>query len=307
MLFGFGRRPGDTTLRRKKQQKQQVTARQAIPGLRILEKIAAGGFCTVFKAQHVPTGETVALKVLAPRAALDPSLVQRFLLEARLLCSFDHPNLVKGFGCGKAKGLVHLVMEWVKGESAQGLLEQWNGALEPRVALDLIAQVAAALQYLHEQGIVHRDVKPANILVTPTGRAKLCDLGLAYKVDPNVSSGAHAGLTAGTPGYMSPEQARGKIKLDVRSDLYALGASLYHMVTGEAPVHDPLRPDLRRQAVLDGIARKRRHSVGFDRATVHFVLRLMEDDPQQRYPSATDLVRDIRQHQEGILTFPASR
>ncbi len=296
----FFRRKGDTTSSRKK---DKGTTRQAIPGLRVLEKIGTGGFGSVFKAQHVPTGRLVALKILSPRGALDPPTVERFVFEARLLCELDHPNLVKGFGFGKSKGLIHLVMEYVRGDSVLQLLDQWNGAIDAKVALRIVQQVAQALDHLHEKGIVHKDIKPGNILFTPKGGVKVCDLGLAAKVDPSVSSGAYAPTTVGTREYVSPEQAAGKVKLDARSDVYSLGASLYHMVTGDPPRNDPADPEVRRAHVLEGLARAQRASTGMDRAVTYFLLRMMDPDPKKRYATPRDLVTEIQHHLDGIRNF----
>lgn len=302
MLTKWLRKKPHTTTRRKRPtpEKDPVTARQVIPGLRIQGKLGAGGFATVFRAQHVQSRTTVALKVLSPRAALDPRAVERFLSEARLICQFEHPNLVRGFGFGKSKGLIHLIMEYVEGDSVLDLLDQWKGALAPRIALDITRQVAEALDYLQQRGFVHRDIKPSNLLYTPRGRVKVCDLGLAESAGIGSESGAAAELTSGTPGYMAPEQARGSAGLDARADIYSLGATLYHMITGEAPAHDPGNPERRKRHVLDGVERAQRCGTGIDRTVISFLLRMMEEDPARRFPTPKELAREISDHLDGL-------
>lgn len=199
----------------------------------ILSKLGQGGMGAVFKAKHASTGKIVALKVLPPRLAKDPAFVVRFQREAEAAGKLHHPNIVQGIEVGQSpEGYHYLVMEFVDGRSVQKILRE-KGFLPEAEALNLALQVAKALDHAAQSRIVHRDIKPDNILVTADGVAKLSDLGLAKDVvDTSLTV---TGAALGTPLYMSPEQARGERTVDTRSDIYSLGATLYHMVTGEPP------------------------------------------------------------------------
>jgi serine/threonine-protein kinase len=198
----------------------------------VVERIARGGMGAVFRGECRLTGESVALKVLAgERAKRDPDAA-RFLREARLACVLKHDGIVRGHGFGTDRGLRYFAMELVPGESLRQRLKR--GPLTPVEGASLGARVAGALAYAHARGVVHRDVKPDNILVGADGQIKVCDLGLAreHGVDATVTS---SGCSIGTPRYMSPEQARGEKDVDGRSDIYSLGVTLYHALTGNPP------------------------------------------------------------------------
>lgn len=259
----------------------------------IQDLIGHGAMGAVFKARQRSMDRIVAVKILRPRLARNPEYVRRFFQEARAAARLNHPNIVLAIGVGEDHGLYYFAMERVEGHTAKLLLKA--GTFEEARGLEIARQVALALDYAWTQEhIVHRDVKPANIIITPKGSVKLADLGLAH--DPDlVEQGAQTtkGGIMGTPLYIAPEQIRRQPDLDVRCDLYALGATLFHIVTGRppfeggdsksvmarhlsAPVPDPreIRPDL---------------SEGFAR----IVTRLMAKDRDERYPDAQALVADI--------------
>jgi serine/threonine-protein kinase len=259
----------------------------------IQDLIGHGAMGAVFKAGQRSMDRIVAVKILRPRLAEDPEYVQRFFEEARAAARLNHPNLVLAIDVGQDHGLYYFAMERVEGHTAKLLMRA--SPFDETRGLEIARQVALALDYAWTQEhIVHRDVKPANIIITPKGTVKLADLGLAH--DPELAEQGRKttnGGIVGTPLYIAPEQVRRRLDLDVRCDLYALGASLFHMVAGrppfegknskdvvakhlKAPVPDPreIRPDL---------------SEGFARV----VMRLMAKSRDDRYASAKDLVADI--------------
>ncbi len=209
-----------------------------IGGYEILAKLGAGTVGTVYRAKQVALDRIVALKILNPTYAKRPDFVERFVDEARTAGRVNHPNVCQVYDVGEDRDVYYFSMELIDGPSVADMLRE-RGRLPVPEALDIARQVALALKAAHSQGLVHRDVKPANVLVTGDGLAKLVDLGLAKDV---VSSGGKAAPqesgVAGTPYYMAPEQAQ-SADVDIRSDIYSLGATLYHMLVGEPPFTGP--------------------------------------------------------------------
>jgi len=196
----------------------------------LLEKIGQGGMGVVFKARQISLDRIVALKILSPKLAADASFAERFTKEARAVAKLSHPNIVNGIDVQK-DGKYHLfAMEFVEGETALRILR--NQPFTEARALDVAIQVTRALEHASKLGMVHRDIKPDNIMVTSRDEAKVLDYGLAKLVE-NSPSTSQVGLAVGTPHYIAPEQARGEVDVDSRADIYALGGTLYHMVTGQ--------------------------------------------------------------------------
>ncbi len=200
---------------------------QRLAGLELIELVGIGGAAEVYRARHPRYGD-VAVKVLSQRA--DPEMILRFNREAQLLAQLDHPHIVHLYEMGEEAGLRYLVMEWMPGGSLKDRLQK--GPLPWQDAVRYGREIAEALAYAHTRGIVHRDIKPGNILFDAAGRAKLTDFGLAHWAE--ASAMTRTGTLLGTVFYLSPEQAVGR-KVDARSDLYALGALLYEMIIGEPP------------------------------------------------------------------------
>src|SRR5437773_277635 len=202
-----------------------------IPGYTLHGKIGQGGVGTVYKATQTSVNRLVAIKVLAPQATKDPSYVSRFFQEARAAGKLSHQNLIAAIDVGEANGLYYFVMEFVTGRSSREILNA-EGPFDAPRALDLALQMCEALDYIHQHQLVHRDIKPENILLTPEGTVKLCDLGLAKSTAAAEQSLTQEGIAVGTPYFMSPEQCRGDRDIDIRADLYSLGATLFFLVTG---------------------------------------------------------------------------
>jgi serine/threonine-protein kinase len=214
-------------------QSASTSSKLSIPGYELISRIGQGAMGTVYKAKQVSMDRVVAIKVLSPRYSKDRTFVERFLREARAVAKLNHENIITGIDVGEANGHHYFVMEFVDGAPVTTLMKR-DGRLDEQRCLRIGLQVARALSHAHKNGIVHRDIKPENIMLTATGGAKLCDLGLAKqtKGDADVTMD---GTSVGTPNYISPEQARGEDKIDIRSDIYSLGASLYHMAVGAPP------------------------------------------------------------------------
>ncbi len=272
---------------------------EPIPGIRIMGKLGVGGTATVFLAENLKTGDKVALKIMHPSLAKDEKAVRRFQRESALLVSFDHPNLVKGFSQGMMGPLPYLVMECLEGESAQEALDREKHFAEAH-SLELIQETAKAIDYMQSRGIIHRDIKPGNIFLLKDGRVKVIDLGFAQEMGS--AAAGEEETTSGTVQYMSPEQARGQRDLDVRADIYSLGATLYHMVMGETPFSGSDSLEVMAKQVmeaLDGGIKNRRLSKHMH----YFVERMMSKDKDLRYATPHELVEDINEQIEGFRSL----
>ena len=196
---------------------------------RILETVASGGTAVLYRALQISLDRVVAVKRLHPHLTQDENFTRRFVLEAKAAASLDHQNIVRVIDFGVEEGSYQMVMEFVEGESLKEVFDRWR-PMHPELALALVHQVCRGLEHAHAKGIVHRDIKPGNIMLTKMGVAKITDFGLAKLTQSNSSQTA-ADSILGTPLYMSPEQAFGE-SVDQRSDLFSLGTVLYELLTG---------------------------------------------------------------------------
>src|SRR5262245_50174222 len=204
---------------------------------RVLAHLGAGAMGAVYRAVDETNGKEVDLKVLPPETAARPTAIHRFLREARHGALLRHPHIAEIQGFGEHQGTYFLAMEFVQGQDLLQRIQQ-HGPVPPDEARQILAQVASALDYVHRAGIVHRDVKPSNILLTvKDGRlvAKLTDLGLSRMAHPDEYRVTCEGMTVGTVDYLAPEQARDSGAADIRSDMYSLGCTVFHMLAGKPP------------------------------------------------------------------------
>ncbi len=268
-----------------------------IPGYEILSLLGQGGMGAVYKARQKSLDRIVALKILPPRAAKDENFIRNFISEARTVAKLNHENIIAGIDVGEANGTYYFAMEHVEGESLARLVEK-DGPLEEHRALEITAQMARALEHAHKHGLVHRDVKPQNILLAKNDVAKLCDLGLAKQMGQD-DRGHVAGIPLGTPHYLSPEQARGEADVDIRSDIYSLGASLYHMLTGEPPFTGDSPMVLMTKHLTEEPIPPRRKNEEISKAASDLVLHMMAKDKEERPQSPTEVLEEIQRVQSG--------
>lgn len=215
-------------------QKLSLLLGEEIPGYEILDKLGQGAMGEVYKARQLSMNRLVAVKKLHPRLAAKPHILDRLVREAHLAARLSHNNIVQAIDVGSAGKTHYFVMEYVAGTTIKDELEDGK-VYEEREAVEITLQIAQALQHAHRRGLIHRDVKPGNIILTLDGIAKLADLGMARDTSNRAIAQEEKGMAMGTPYYMAPEQVRGEEDIDVRADIYSLGATLYHMVTGQPP------------------------------------------------------------------------
>lgn len=273
--------------------------RDLIPGFDIKAHLGSGGMSKVFAARDEESGEEVALKVLEPRLAHDDAQRARFLREGELLCRFDHDNLVGGRRVVESDGMVAIAQELVPGVELLGLIEE-RGAFREDAALYVVLQIARGLIHMHEHGVVHRDIKPGNVLITDDNTVKICDLGLAATGGETQDD---ADVTVGTVEYISPEQARGEGGLDVRSDIYALGVTLYHLVVGDIPFKGEDSQETMAKRFVESLSSPKLSQVS---PHVHyFIQKMMATDKEVRYQSPAELVEDIEESIRGNKSLSA--
>jgi serine/threonine-protein kinase len=265
---------------------------QQIPGYELLEKLGRGSMGTVYKAQQLSMNRLVAVKMLHPKLAADPRLLKRLVREAHLAAKLSHNNIVQAIDVGAAGSLHYFVMEYVQGTTIKQELEAGKIYSEAE-AVEIVLQIAQALQHAHRRGLIHRDVKPANIILTADRVAKLADLGMARETTDEAMARAEKGLTIGTPFYIAPEQIYGQEDIDGRADIYSLGATFYHMITGQPPFPgDKIEPVL--DAHLHQELTPPDHlNTSLSSGAGEVVEFMMAKDREQRYRSPEDLILDL--------------
>ena len=257
----------------------------------ILDRLGAGAMGTVFKARHLKLSRIVALKVLRPSLARDARYVERLRREARIVAALNHPNIVTGYDLGEEGGYHYFVMELVEGRSLRALLAEWGIFSEDQVR-NVATQVASALDHAFLRNVIHRDIKPGNILIDDAGAVKVTDMGLAK--GPADLSLTRDGSTVGTPQYISPEQARNPQDADIRSDLYSLGATLYHMATGQPPFQGASMTEVILQVLHDTPVSPRVINPELSEGMSLVIRKLLSKSPQLRYQTPRELLDDLQ-------------
>jgi len=257
----------------------------------VLSKIAEGGMGTVYKAKSRVTGDIVAVKVISPGPARNPVVLQRFEREFLAAKVLDHPNVVRALEYCTTGPHPFLVMEFVDGESLGQRIER-TGAVAEEEAVGLISQVCDGLQRAHKQGLVHRDVKPDNIMVNQDGVAKLTDMGLVKEVENDLNL-TKTGRGLGTPHYMAPEQFRNAKNVDVRGDVYSLGATLYALVTGTVPFENSNPLDCWMKKIRNEFPAPRELNKAVSERVDWAIRRAMSAEPSQRPASCREFIEDL--------------
>jgi WD40 repeat protein len=278
----------------------------AVPGYEILGELGRGGMGVVYKALHLRLNRVVAVKMILGGAHASEADLVRFLAEAEAVAHLQHLNIVQIYGSGQHKGLPFFTLEFVPGGS---LADKVRAApLPPRAAAHLIEQLARGVGYAHAQGVVHRDLKPGNVLLGADGTPKVTDFGLAKRVEGGAGL-TRTGTVMGTPSYMAPEQAGGQKDVGPAADIYALGAILYELLTGRPPFQAPTAVDTVMQVVTNEPVPPRRLQPKLPRDLETICLKCLQKEPHRRYASAAELADDLARFREDrpIVARPVGR
>ncbi len=276
-----------------------------IGNFEITRLIGTGGMGKVYEARQISLNRRVALKILSRKRSTSEKMMQRFLVEVRATASLQHPNIVTVYEADIKGDLLFLAMAYVDGQSVDKTLESTNKPIPERDALLYAQKVAEAMAYAwRHQKLLHRDIKPANIIIDRTGAVHLCDLGIAKRPTDEVEL-ASAGMAIGTPHYMSPEQGQGLVDLDFRSDIYSLGASLFHMVTGTLPFDAEDAVNVITKQIMEPLPDPQERNPKVSRETCKLLQLMMGKLPEQRHSSWDELIHDIQRVRKGLA--PAFR
>ena len=265
---------------------------------RVVQKVGEGGMGAIFKVKKQGSDRVVALKLLSREVSKLKDWRARFQREAKVAINLDHPNIVRGIEIGQEKDRFYYVMEFIEGANLSDLIHNQGAVPEPR-ALEWMIQLAEGIDYIDSKKLVHRDIKPDNIIVTPQGVAKLTDLGLAKSIAANSPQITATGTAVGTPGYMSPEQIRGDKAVDIRTDLYSLGATFYFALTGRKPFEGDSFQEVLVKHLNDQLPSPKAHMGRLSDEICRIVEKLMAKERKDRYRGAGDLLKDLRSLQRG--------
>ncbi|MFM1823310.1 MAG: Serine/threonine-protein kinase PknB [Planctomycetota bacterium] len=271
---------------------EAVKSSQQIPGYQIIRKLGAGAMATVFLARQLSLDRLVAIKVLPKKYSSNPNFIERFYKEGRAAAKLSHNNIVAAYDVNQAGEHHYFVMEYVDGDTVYDRIVA-RKRLPERESLEIIRQVASALQHAHEMGFIHRDIKPKNIMMTTAGVAKLADLGLARAISDKEAAEAESGRAYGTPYYISPEQIRGAVDIGPAADLYGLGATFYHMVTGKVPFEGTTPSQVMHKHLKQPLVPPDHVIPQISGGTALIIETMLKKDPRERYARAADLVRDL--------------
>jgi beta-lactam-binding protein with PASTA domain/predicted Ser/Thr protein kinase len=267
----------------------------------VVRKLGAGGMANVYLAEDQELGRRVAIKILNDRHANDEQFVERFRREAKNAAALSHPNIVSIYDRGEAEGSYYIAMEYLDGRSLKELIVS-RGPAPITVAVEYARQILQALRFAHRHGIVHRDIKPHNVLVDAEGRVKVTDFGIARA---GTSQMTEAGSIVGTAQYLSPEQARGT-SVDQRSDVYSLGIVLYELLTGTVPFtgDTPVEIAMKHLSTIAEPPSTRRHDIPRDLDLI--VMRALAKDPNDRYQSTEEMDADLERFMRGAAVSPVT-
>ena len=269
------------------------------------KRIGRGGMAEIFQARDILLDRPVAIKVLFPEFATDPAFVERFRREAQAAANLNHPNIVGVYDWGKVNNTYYIAMEYVNGRTLADILKQ-SGTLTPMQVCDVMSEVASALISAHQNGVIHRDVKPGNILVSTTGQVKVADFGIARALGSGVEQGlTQTGAVMGTATYFSPEQAQGA-STDQRSDIYSLGVVMYEMLSGSAPFTGENAVAIAYKQVHEQAMPLNQRVATVPPEVAAIVAKCMQKSPDDRYSSADQVRDELRRFVEGMPVLAMS-
>ncbi len=285
---------------KKRPQMENGTPQIEIDGYQVLERVGIGAMGAVFRAVQLSVNRVVALKVLPPKNARNERIRQRFIQESKVLASLNHPNIISGIDAGETDKIHHFSMEYFAGTSIGKRLAT-TGAMDVSTACSVVTEVAKALRHAASRRIIHRDIKPDNILMDEEGNVKLCDFGISRNDQETNTWKTNPGTKIGTPHYISPEHALGSKQVDGRADLYSLGITFYHMLIGKVPFSgsNPVKvvASHMSEPLPSPRAQKNHIPIGVDYIVRKLTRKLAED----RYPNAADLLQDLEEVKQGNL------
>ncbi len=266
---------------------------QQIPGYQVIERLGAGAMATVYKARQLSLDRMVAIKILPQKFTNNPQFVERFYQEGKAAAKLNHPHIVQAFDVGQSGEYHYFVMEYVKGHTVYDDIVKMGKYPEDR-AIQIIIETSKALEHAHKAGFIHRDVKPKNIMIAnEDGTTKLADMGLARAISDREAAEAEKGEAFGTPYYISPEQIRGKQDIDFRADIYSLGCTFYHMVTGKVPFDGPNPSAVMHKHLKEDVVPPDHLNPSLSAGIGEVIEVCMAKDRKNRYTSTSDLLQDL--------------
>lgn len=302
------------TINQAKRIRGQLDDRKSsqIPGYQLLGKLGKGAMATVYKAKQLSLDRTVAVKVLPKKMSENPEFVERFYKEGKAAARLSHNNIVQAIDVNcSPDGHHYFVMEYVEGRTLYDVMQPppvgEGRNFSEAEALEITIQIADALAHAHQRGLIHRDVKPKNILLTPAGVAKLTDLGLARATDDKDAAESEAGKAYGTPYYISPEQIRGDVDIDFRADIYSLGATMYHLVTGRPPFDGDTPSAVMHKHLKTPLVPADHVNTALSAGVGEIIDVAMAKKREDRYASTEDMLEDLRAVRDGEPPLHARR
>jgi serine/threonine protein kinase len=279
-------------LNRLREEFEAKKSGQRIPGYKITKKLGSGAMATVFLARQISLDRLVAIKILPQKFSNNEKFIERFYKEGRAAAQLNHPNIVGAYDVGRAGDHHYFVMEYVEGRTVHDYILK-HKRFKEKDAVHIVRQVARALDHAHERGFVHRDIKPKNIMITRRGVAKLADLGLARAMSDSDAAKAEAGRAYGTPYYISPEQIRGEMNIGPPADIYGLGATFFHMVTGRVPFEGKNPSEVMHRHLKSSLRPPDHINPELSAGCAQVIEMMMAKKVGERYRSAKDLLEDL--------------
>ncbi len=277
------------------QERGEGARKLEVPGYTIIDKLGKGSMGVVFKAKQISVNRIVAIKILLDSLAQNKEFIRRFEREAQIAAKLSHNNIVNAIDAGEAGGRFFFVMEYVEGPTIKDYIDK-NKLFEEKEAVRIAMAVAEALKHANQRGLIHRDIKPENVILTKDGGVKLADLGLARLTGDEKWGLAEAGMAIGTPYYISPEQVRGQTDVDIRADVYSLGATLYHMMTGKVPYGGDTPSEVMRKHVDPRVELVPPDHVntGISSGMGMVIETMLSKNRENRYQNPDDLILDFK-------------
>ncbi len=285
-------------IERLRKQVEEERKGQAISGYKVISKLGAGAMATVFKASQLSLDRLVAIKILPRKFSSNAQFIERFYAEGRAAAQLNHPNIVQAYDVGQSGEFHYFVMEFVDGSTVHDVITA-NKRFKESDAIDIAISVAEAMEHAHERGLIHRDIKPKNIMLTKQGLVKVADLGLARAIEDKDAALAEAGKAYGTPYYISPEQIRGEVHIGPQADIYSIGATIYHMVTGNVPFNGKNPTEVMQKHLKSALVPPDHVNPTLSAGFSEVIEMMMAKSRKNRYKDCRDVLEDLRAVKKG--------